>query len=408
MGVSVVLRVESEIAPLKRVIISNPLEALRRIVPDNTQKYLFDDILYPEVAEKEHKIFAKILKENGVEVFFLEELLTETLKIEKARKWVVQKLLMNYEFKLEFVQDLYQFLLKIPASQLCFYLIAGMTVGEAKLHDKGLMGAASPQDDFILPPHPNHFFTRDPSCWLDSGVSINRMQYPARRGESLNFAVIYKYHPMFTKEKFHIWNDGSEGDGFPLEGGDIFSLGRDFAMVGFSERTSLHGVETLAYRLFEQGPIKRILLVEIPPCRTMMHLDTVMTMVDVDTFCVAFKEFSPKCWTIRPGDSASQLIISEEKSFRVGLSRGLKTNDLRILSVGNTESIFVQQREQWTDASNLLALAPGIVIGYERNIKTNAMLRAEGIKVLEIFGAELGRARGGARCMSCPIERRSK
>ncbi len=402
------LRVESEIAPLKRVIISNPIEALRRIVPDNTQKYLFDDILYPEIAEKEHEIFSKILKENGVTVFFMENLLTETLNNQKARKWILLKTLVNYDFDLSYVKEFYDFLLKIPSKQLSYYLIAGLTVSELKLHDKGLMGYASSPEDFVLPPHPNHFFTRDPSAWLGCGVTINRMQYSARRGESLNFAVIYKYHPMFTKEKFQIWNDGSEKDGFPLEGGDIFSLRKDFVMIGFSERTSLHGIETLACRLFEKGPVKRVLLVEIPKCRTTMHLDTVLTMIHENIFCVAFKDFAPRCWTLRPGDSAGELIVSEEKNFKTGLSRGLKINDLHILSVGNTENMFIQQREQWTDGSNLLALAPGVVVGYERNVKTNAMLRAEGIKVHEIFGAELGRARGGARCMSCPIERREE
>lgn len=401
------LRVESEIAPLKKVIISNPQEAIRRIVPDNTQKYLFDDILYPEVAVKEHNIFAKILKENGVEVFFLEELLTEALKLEKARKWILQKIFVNFDFGLTFVQDLYDFLLKISPKQLCYYLVAGLTVKETKINDLGLMGYACSSDEFVLSPHPNHYFTRDPSCWIDGGVSINRMQYQVRRGEALNFAVVYKFHPMFTKEKFHIWNDGSEQDGFPLEGGDIFSLGKDFVMIGFSERTSLHGVETLAYRLFSKSNVKRILLVEIPKSRTTMHLDTIMTMVDENMFCVAFGDFAPKCWTIRPGGSAGDLVITEEKSLKTGLSRGLKTNDLHIISVGETEDVFVQQREQWTDGSNVLALAPGVVVGYERNVKTNARLRAEGIKVLEIFGAELGRARGGARCMSCPIERRS-
>lgn len=398
--------VESEIAPLKKVIISKPREALKRIIPENTIKFLFDDLLNPEVAQKEHDLFASFLKQNGVEVFYLEELLTETMKIGEARQWIIEKLLVNYDFNLNFVKDLYAFLLQMDAKLLCYHLIAGLTVQEANLHHKSLMGYACEPDDFILPPHPNHYFTRDPSCWLDTGVCINRMQYSVRRGESLNFAAIYKYHPMFTREKFNIWYDGSEKDGFSMEGGDMFSLSKDFVMIGFSERTNIQGVETLAQRLFSNSPIHRILLVEIPKSRTTMHLDTVMTMIDENAFCVAFADFCPRSWTIRPGEESGDLIITEEKSFKTGLARGLKTNDIRIICVGDLENRIVQKREQWTDASNLLALAPGLLVGYEHNEKTNARLRDEGFKVLGIEGAELGRGRGGARCMSCPIERR--
>jgi len=399
------LCVESEIAPLRRVIIHRPGIALQRITPETFSEFLFDDILYTEEADKEHDIFAEILRSRGATVYYLDHLLKDILQETEVRKWILTKLLSKFDLNLNFIKYTYDYLYHLSTDRLCYHLIAGITLGEAKIKRRGIIGRIYKDSDFIIPPLPNHYFTRDPSCWIGKGVAINRMEFEVRRGETLNTAAIYKFHPMFKEESFGTWYNGTEGDRLSMEGGDVLVIHKDCVMIGLGQRTHPQSIEILAHRLFANNVVKQILLVELPKSRACMHLDTVMTMVDETSFCVAFSDFSPRVWSIYPEDQEGDLVLIEEESLLNALKKVLKTNSVRFISVGNGEDTIVQRREQWTDASNLLAVAPGVVVGYGKNERTNKVLREAGIEILEIPGAELGRGRGGARCMSCPIER---
>lgn len=400
--------VASEVGTLRRVLLHRPDLSLQRLTPSNRHRFLFDEVLWVRRAREDHDAFADVLEERGAEVLHLSDLLAETLDDPEARKWVLDERVSEAQFG-TFHGDLRKALGGMPSESLAEHLIGGLTFGELSFRPTGLWAAAAEETDFVLPPLPNHLFTRDPSAWIYGGVMISAMAHPARWRETVHLKAIYRFHPRFRSADFHVWLDGEAHEPLPstIEGGDVLVVGNGTVLVGLSERTDGHAVDLLARRLFEKNAARRVIAVRLPRVRAYMHLDTVMTMVDRDAFCV-FPEVVDrmKAWSLRPrvdDHGRIGLDVTEERGLFDALADALDVDRVRVLTTGGDQ--YQAEREQWDDGNNLLTLAPGVVVAYDRNVDTNARLQRAGIEVITIPGSELGRGRGGARCMSCPIAR---
>ena len=403
------IHVMSEIGKLKTVLLKRPGKEVENLTPEIMERLLFDDIPHLSVIQKEHDAFAQALIDRGVEVLYLEKLAAEAIDAGNYKEKFVERILDESNLETKPVREgLKKYLLSFDTQEMVDVIMAGVRKKDVTIESNHLSDISEEEVyPFFMDPMPNLYFTRDPAAAMGDGLTINHMAFEARNRESLFMEVIMDHHPRFAGQDVSVWRDRNHTS--RIEGGDELILNDKVLAIGISQRTSAKAIEDLAIELFDNNSnFEKVLAIKIPNVRAMMHLDTVFTMVDYDKFTIhpgiQKNNGEVDTYILEKGEKPGTVKITHRSDLQEILREALDVPKLTLIPCGGGDAI-IAAREQWNDGSNTLAIAPGVVVTYDRNYVSNDLLRSHGIEVIEVASSELSRGRGGPRCMSMPLVR---